>query len=63
MFMLLCQTKKWKRDLIVVVSVVVCEVVGVVQEEVALQEVEDLVMVCEEGMLFFVFFVLGLFIV
>lgn len=36
----------------VVVSVVVCEVVGVVQEEVALQEVEGLVMVCEEGMLF-----------
>jgi hypothetical protein len=32
----------------VVVSVVVCEVVGVVQEEVALQEVEGLVMVCEE---------------
>jgi hypothetical protein len=53
MFILLCQTKKWKRDLTVVVSVVVCEVVGVVQEEVALQEVEGLVMVCEEGMLFF----------
>lgn len=32
-----------------VVSVVVCEVVGVVQEEVALQEVEGLVMVCVEG--------------
>jgi hypothetical protein len=60
MFILLCQTKKWKRDLTVVVSVVVCEVVGVVQEEVALQEVEGLVMVCEEGMLFFV---LCLFIV
>jgi len=59
MFILLCQTKKWKRDLTVVVSVV-CEVVGVVQEEVALQEVEGLVMVCEEGMLFFV---LCLFIV
>jgi hypothetical protein len=60
MFILLCQTKKWKRDLTVVVSVVVCEVVGVVQEEVALQEVEGLVMVCEEGTLFFV---LCLFIV
>jgi hypothetical protein len=61
MFILLCQTKKWKRDLtVVVVSVVVCEVVGVVQEEVALQEVEALVMVCEEGMLLFV---LCLFIV
>jgi len=55
MYILLCQTKRWKRDLTVVVSVVVCEVVGVVQEEVALQEVEGLVMVCEEGMLFFVF--------
>jgi len=55
MYILLCQTKKWKRDLTVVVSVVVCEVVGVVQEEVALQEVEGLVMVCEEGTLFFVF--------
>jgi hypothetical protein len=61
MFILLCQTKKWKRDLtVVVVSVVVCEVVGVVQEEVALQEVEGLVMVCEEGMLLFL---LCLFIV
>lgn len=60
MFVLLCQTKKWKRDLTVVFSVVVCEVVGVVQEEVAHLEFEGLVMVCEEGMLFFVF---GLFIV
>jgi hypothetical protein len=49
-----CQTEQWKRRQTVVVFVVE-HVVGVVQEEVAHQEVVGvLVMVCEEGKLFFI---------